>query len=53
MQEFLKDGVFFLLGIGLEAPKGKDWKTKLFILPFLSAAGIVLFLLGNIFFVGS
>lgn len=51
MGEFLKEALFFLLGISLEAPKGKGWKASLFVWPFALAFIIVLFLLAGVFIV--
>jgi hypothetical protein len=51
MKEFLRDVFFYLLGVALEGPKGKGWKGQLFVLPFLIAVGIVLFLILRTFIV--
>ncbi len=48
-KEFFKEVFIFALGMGLEGPKGKGLKGWLFVLPFVIALVILIYLIVRIF----
>lgn len=49
MGEFIKEVLFYILGVGLDGGKGNGWKGKLFVWPFVLILLILIGLIISIF----
>ncbi len=49
IKKFINDLLYYLLGVGLEGIKGKDWKGWLFFWCFLLVTIILVYLLVKVF----